>query len=116
MAGLPLSDAAIELDPLLKQPDAESEVPAYSVPKGITGRLYVSHSLSAWNSRVFEFGSVLYLAAIYPDTLLPMSIYALARGFAAIILAPAIGQYIDTGNRLRVVRVSIRMHLRVPFA
>ncbi|KAE8167447.1 Ferroporti-1 [Aspergillus tamarii] len=70
-------------------------------------RLYISHFLSTWNSRVFEFGAVLYLASIYPGTLLPMSVYALSRGVAAILLAPAVGNYIDTGNRLQVVRVSI---------
>ncbi|KAI9041870.1 uncharacterized protein KD926_006415 [Aspergillus affinis] len=36
-----------------------------------------------------------------------MSIYALSRGIAAILFAPAIGHYIDVGNRLQVVRVSI---------
>lgn len=39
--------------------------------------------------------------------LLPMSVYAFTRGLSAIIFAPAIGQYIDTGNRLQVVRLSI---------
>lgn len=71
-------------------------------------QLYRSHFLSTWNSRIFEFGAVLYLAAIYPGTLMPMSLYALARGLSAIILAPAVGLYIDTGNRLQVVRSSIR--------
>lgn len=70
-------------------------------------RLYLSHFLSTWNSRVFEFGAVLYLATIYPGTLLPMSVYAFARGLSAIIFAPAAGLYIDTGNRMQVVRVSI---------
>lgn len=70
-------------------------------------RLYVSHFLSTWNSRIFEFGAVLYLSAIFPGTLMPMSLYALARGLSAIILAPAVGLYIDTGNRLQVVRTSI---------
>lgn len=73
----------------------------------VARRLYVSHFLSTWNSRVFEFGAVLYLAAIFPRTLLPMSLYALVRGVSAIIFAPAVGWYIDTGNRLQVVRVSI---------
>ncbi|OQD90614.1 hypothetical protein PENANT_c001G03003 [Penicillium antarcticum] len=36
-----------------------------------------------------------------------MSVYALSRGLAAILFAPAVGYYIDTGNRLRVVQVSI---------
>jgi iron-regulated transporter 1 len=73
----------------------------------ITRRLYVSHFLSTWNSRVFEFGAVLYLARIFPGTLLLMSVYALTRGLSAILLAPVVGQYVDTGNRLQVVRVSI---------
>jgi solute carrier family 40 (iron-regulated transporter), member 1 len=71
------------------------------------GRLYVSHFLSTWNSRVFEFGAVLYLATMFPHTLLPMSVYALCRGMAAVIFAPAVGRYIDTGERLHVVRASI---------
>ncbi|KAK9583590.1 hypothetical protein V6Z92_007726 [Aspergillus fumigatus] len=77
------------------------------VPAKIAYRLYVSHFLSTWNSRVFEFGAVLYLASIYPGTLLPMSVYALSRGLAAILFAPAVGYYIDVGNRLQVVRLSI---------
>ncbi|KAL6694669.1 Ferroporti-1 [Trichoderma pleuroticola] len=77
------------------------------VPASVTRRLYVSHFLSTWNSRVFEFGAVLYLAAVFPGTLLPMSLYALVRGLSAIVFAPAVGWYIDTGNRLQVVRVSI---------
>ena len=36
-----------------------------------------------------------------------MSTYALTRGLAAVIFAPAIGQYVDKGNRLTVVRFSI---------
>ncbi|KAL7795779.1 Ferroporti-1 [Trichoderma ceciliae] len=79
----------------------------HHVPASVARRLYVSHFLSTWNSRVFEFGSVLYLAAVFPGTLLPMSLYALVRGLSAILFAPMIGWYIDTGNRLQVVRVSI---------
>ena len=79
----------------------------HRVPAHIARRLFVSHFLSTWNSRVFEFGAVLYLATIFPGTLLVMSVYALVRGLSAIIFAPAIGQYIDRGNRLQVVRVSI---------
>ncbi|KYK58094.1 hypothetical protein DCS_05107 [Drechmeria coniospora] len=69
--------------------------------------LFISHLLSTWNSRVFEFGAVLYLAVIFPDTLLPMSVYALTRGLAVILFSSAVGHYVDVGNRLRVVRVSI---------
>lgn len=79
------------------------------VPSSITSRLYISHFLSTWNSRVFEFGAVLYLASIFPGTLLPISLYALTRGASAIALSPAVGRYIDTHNRLHVVRLSIGM-------
>lgn len=72
-----------------------------------TRRLYVSHFLSTCNSRVFEFGSVLYLASIFPGTLLPMSVYAMVRGVSAIMLSSLLGQYIDREDRLKVVRLSI---------
>lgn len=87
------------------QNDAPPEAP--SVSKPVVFRLYVSHFLSTWNSRVFEFGAVLFLASIYPGTLMPMSIYALVRGAVTVIFSPSIGSWIDHGNRLSVVRISI---------
>jgi iron-regulated transporter 1 len=72
-------------------------------------RLYTSHALSTWNSRLFEFGAFLFLAKIYPLTLLPASVYALARAAAAALISPSLGSYIDTADRLRAVRLSIRM-------
>lgn len=104
---LPASDPDCDTPerPLLLLPhDADREEYSRSA---ITRRIYISHFLSTWNSRVFEFGAVLYLAYIFPDTLLPMSVYALARGIAAVLLAPAVGHYIDTEDRLAVVRCSI---------
>ena len=73
----------------------------------ITRRLYISHFLSTWNSRSFEFGAVLFLATIFPATLLPLSIYALVRSASAILFAPIIGHAIDTRGRLPIVRFSI---------
>lgn len=69
--------------------------------------LYTSHILSTWNSRAFEFGAFLFLAAIYPQTLLPASLYALWRAFSAVLLSPIIGRIIDKSDRLVVVRLSI---------
>lgn len=77
------------------------------VPKTVTRKLYLSHLLSTWNSRSFEFGAVLFLSAIFPGTLLWLSIYALIRSASAIVLAPAIGRMIDTRDRLKMVRLSI---------
>ncbi|RGP73491.1 hypothetical protein FSPOR_2073 [Fusarium sporotrichioides] len=70
-------------------------------------RLYVSHTLSTWNSRVFEFGSVLYLASIFPGTLMPLAVYSIIRGAAAIALSSWVGHYIDRNDRLKTVRLSI---------
>lgn len=99
----PDSDDDYDVPRILEEFDA----PDSSVSPSIRRRLFISHFLSTWNTRVFEFGAVLFLASIFPNTLLPMSVYALTRGAAAIALSPAVGHYIDTGNRLRVVRFSI---------
>ncbi len=69
--------------------------------------LFTSHFLSTWNSRVFEFGAFLFLARIFPQTLLPASVYALVRAASAAVLAPWIGTYIDRTDRLTAVRLSI---------
>jgi iron-regulated transporter 1 len=73
-------------------------------------RLYISHALSTWNSRLFEFGAFLFLAKIYPNTLLPASVYALARAASAALLSPCLGSYIDSADRLKAVRLSISTH------
>lgn len=74
---------------------------------GVTRRLYFSHFLSTFNSRVFELGAVLFIARMFPSTLLPISIYALTRAAAAVGLSSLVGQYIDENDRLKVVRLSI---------
>jgi hypothetical protein len=89
------------------EPSQRDDVTTSGLVSEVTRRLFVSHFLSTWNSRVFEFGAVLYLANIFPQTLLPLSAYALARGASAILFSPAIGQYIDAGDRLHTVRLSI---------
>lgn len=87
--------------------DDNSQTISTGVNKKLRVQLYTSHFLSTWNSRLFEFGAVLFLASIFPGTLLPMSVYALVRSAAAIVFAQPIGSWIDRGNRLAVVRVSI---------
>ncbi|KAF1943582.1 hypothetical protein EJ02DRAFT_400336 [Clathrospora elynae] len=70
-------------------------------------RLYLSHTLSTWNARTFEFGAVIFLAAIFPGTLFFASCYALFRSAAAAVLGSWIGNQVDQQNRLHVVRQSI---------
>uniref|UniRef100_D8QH90 Solute carrier family 40 member n=1 Tax=Schizophyllum commune (strain H4-8 / FGSC 9210) TaxID=578458 RepID=D8QH90_SCHCM len=104
-------EAPLLSDPAAQYSNATATPPSppssHGVPWALRKRLYVSHFLSTWNSRVFEFGAVLYLASIYPGTLLPMSVYALSRQVSTILFSPFIGRYIDRNNRLKVVRMSI---------
>ncbi|GKT46169.1 sorbicillinoid biosynthetic cluster transcription factor 2 [Colletotrichum spaethianum] len=90
--------------------DDGSTIVIHVAPR-ITRQLYLSHLLSTWNSRMFEFGAVLYLATIFPGTLLPMSLYALTRGLSGLVLAPMVGHYIDNNDRLKVARASIGLPL-----
>jgi iron-regulated transporter 1 len=88
------------------------ELPGHSITpiqisKSLTVRLYTSHFLSTWNSRLFEAAVVYFLATIFPDNLLPISVYALTRNVAAIALTVPAGNWIDRANRLTIVRTSI---------
>lgn len=115
----PLSGTGdVELQQLLKDEDthigdeelktSESAASQRSfVAIGVSRRLYISHFLSTWNSRVFEFGAVLFIAEIFQGTLLPVSIYAVVRSASAIVLSSQVGRYIDDNDRLKVVRSSI---------
>lgn len=98
---------AAESPDVLARPQPELTRPINPLSPSLTIRLYTSHFLSTWNSRVFEFAAVLFLASIFPQTLLPMSVYALVRCGAAIVFSPAVGHWIDKSDRLVVVRASI---------
>lgn len=91
--------------------DDDASRPPNDIPapeaRSVLTRLYISHTLSAWNSRMFEFGAVLFLASIFPGTLLYASIYALVRAFAAVALSSWLGAQVDRSDRLVAVRHSI---------
>ncbi|KAK7748104.1 hypothetical protein SLS53_001356 [Cytospora paraplurivora] len=95
--------------------DIEPSVIVTGVPTSLALRLYVSHFLSTWNSRVFEFGAALFLASIFPGTLLEVSIYSLVRNAGYVVFAQPVGTWIERGNRLSVIRASI-VGQRVPVA
>lgn len=95
------------VEPLLSP--AASPAPREPTPgaRSVLMRLYISHSLSAWNSRMFEFGAVLFLASIFPGTLLYASIYALVRALPAVALSSWLGARVDSSDRLVALRHSI---------
>ena len=98
-------------EPVVAEAEAPDQ-PASYISRSLAWRLYLSHLLSTWNSRSFEFGSVLFLAQIYPGTLLYLSIYAMCRSAAGIVLSTRIGKAIDHKARLNVVRSSIGRRFR----
>lgn len=77
------------------------------VSTALKSRLYTSHALSTFNDRVFEFAAILFIVESFPGTLLPSSLYAIVRSAATIVLAPRLGRYVDSNERLRVVRNTI---------
>ncbi|KAB5513157.1 Ferroporti-1 [Coniochaeta sp. 2T2.1] len=106
---LPTSEVDSESEDSLLPPSSLSRL-----PPSLTARLYASHFLSTWNSRLFEFGAVLFLADIFPSSLLPLSIYELVRSAAVILGAQLVGDVVDGAaksvggrRRLEVVRGSI---------
>lgn len=79
-----------------------------STNTNILPRLYLSHTLSTWNARTFEFAAVLFLASAFPGTLLYASAYALVRAAAAAALAGwVVGGVVDGADRLVAVRASV---------
>ncbi|KAE8385125.1 Ferroporti-1 [Aspergillus alliaceus] len=112
-----LRDSRDEAEPFLPQPSS-SEEPLEAptrASKPVLVRLYISHSLSAWNSRMFEFGAVLFLASIYQGTLLYASVYAMVRSLSAVLLSSWLGSAMDRSNRVKAIRQSI-IWQRLPVA
>ena len=60
---------------------------------------------------MFEFGAVLFLASIFPNTLLYASVYALCRSFSVIVLSAWLGEVVDRSDRLWAIRMSIGVFL-----
>lgn len=77
----------------------------------VRSKIYISHFLSTWNSRLFEFGAVLFISTIFPGTLLPASIYALTRSASVVVFSTAIGHLIDCSERIFLIRLSISKYL-----
>lgn len=98
---LPASAASVEIS--LDRPS-----------RPVRNKLYISHFLSTWNSRVFEFDAVLFLSIIFPGTLLPASVYALSRAASVILFSGFVGDFIDHGDRMCVVRISIGKNSHAP--
>ena len=62
---------------------------------------------SSWGSRTAEFAIYLFLITLFPDSLLPASIFGFLTTGSAIVLSGWAGHQVDTRNNLRLVRFCI---------
>ncbi|KAK6331962.1 hypothetical protein TWF718_002499 [Orbilia javanica] len=70
--------------------------------------LYVSHFLSTWNDRTYEFAAVVFTVEAFPNTLLPASISGIAQCLAAIAFSPSVGIWADRSpSRLESLKKTI---------
>ncbi|KAI8143345.1 Ferroporti-1 [Fennellomyces sp. T-0311] len=69
--------------------------------------LYISHFLTSWTDRVFEFLSYILLAKIFHASLLLPSIYGFITTLSAVFLSSHVGQWEDNVPRLTFVRLTL---------
>ncbi|KAF4663154.1 hypothetical protein FOL46_004890 [Perkinsus olseni] len=68
-------------------------------------RLYVSHALSTFGDRIWQFAVPLMLVDIFPFTLLPTAIFVFFTGLSKAVLLPLLGRLVDSTDRLRVAKI-----------
>lgn len=71
------------------------------------GRLYISHFLTSWTDRVYEFSCFLLISDIFKTSLLLASIYGFVTTIAAILWSNYVGQLNDRTPRLLFVRMTM---------
>lgn len=75
--------------------------------KLIKNRLYISHFLYVWNSRMYEFGILLFIINLYPGTLFPSSLFAFCSSLSGILLSNAVTNLVNHGERLKIIKKTI---------
>ncbi|KAK3375422.1 hypothetical protein B0H63DRAFT_278860 [Podospora didyma] len=79
-----------------------------AVNQGLLWRLYISHLLSTWNMRSYEFTVILLFAKAFPGTLLPTSLRGVLTNGATLLFSPHIGRWVDrNASRFHTIKVTI---------
>ncbi|CCM05685.1 uncharacterized protein FIBRA_07916 [Fibroporia radiculosa] len=89
--------------------DAETSLAEFSRPldRRAIILLLIQHFSNSWGSRTAEFAIYLFLITVFPDTLLPASIFGFLTTGTAIVLSGWAGHQVDVHHNLRLVRVCI---------
>lgn len=69
--------------------------------------LYISHFLTSWTDRFYEFASYLFIIEIFKKSLLLPSIYGFILTICAIIFSNYVGKYVDIMERLKIIRITM---------
>lgn len=92
---------SIDVEP---EPDAPNPTNLPPLDRKALWSLLLQHLSSTWQSRSFEFGSFLFLATLFPNSLLPASIFTFFTTASAIAGSGFIGNLVDDIPRLQFVR------------
>lgn len=69
--------------------------------------LYISHFLSSWGDRMWQFVIPVILMIIFKNTFMPTAIYMLSIYLGNIIGMQFIGKWIDKSNRFYIQKITI---------
>ncbi|KAI5058958.1 hypothetical protein GOP47_0025277 [Adiantum capillus-veneris] len=69
--------------------------------------LYLSHFLTRWGSRMWEFGVGLFMISVWPNSLVLTSIYGLVEDLAIVSMGVTVGNWVDKNPRLKVLWISL---------
>ncbi|KAG4439095.1 hypothetical protein IFR05_005437 [Cadophora sp. M221] len=92
------NDHQESLHPLLTNEVFESEgehVFPLLVERTKWWKIYVLHFLFMWNTRTFEYVSIILVASAFPDNLTAASIRGMASTLSTILFASSVGSWID---------------------
>ncbi|OIW29133.1 hypothetical protein CONLIGDRAFT_599002 [Coniochaeta ligniaria NRRL 30616] len=76
--------------------------------RGQAWNLYVSHALSTWNARGYEFAVILFTAEAYPNTLQAASLRTVIVYSALILFSSSVGRWVEISpDRLKTLSTTI---------
>ncbi|CZT09511.1 uncharacterized protein RCO7_03659 [Rhynchosporium graminicola] len=74
-------------------------------------KIYLVHFLFMWNSRTFEYVSIILVASAFPEGLTATSIRGMASTLSTILFASSVGSWIDKSlNRVAPLRTMIMIN------
>nr|XP_039252339.1 solute carrier family 40 member 1-like [Styela clava] len=69
--------------------------------------IYVSHFLSAWGDRMWNFAVAIFLMDLASESLLLPAVFGLTLSGSVLMFGPLVGEWIDRSPRLRAAQTSL---------